>query len=113
MFKATRKDITETYPMVVRVGYCGIYSMLYGIEKIAYNTGVYGWNWSCYRLNDNVAIVTGYRNLVGKRCPREEEFEERAREILDLRDWEKEKKLMNELREEFIEYCENTYSEWK
>lgn len=116
MFKATRKDVEYTFPKLVKVGYCGLQSMLHGVEKTAYNAGVYGWNWHCYRLNDDVAIVTGYRNLVGKRCPREEEFEERARAILDYNvdiDWREREKMMDELRKEFIEYCEETYSEWK
>lgn len=112
MFKATRKDVTSQYSKVVDVGYCKLWYFLSGNERIAYNEGVYGWNWDCHRLNDNVAIVTGYRNRIGKRCPREEEFEERARAIFKSRDqkgWEKE---MEELRREFVEYCEETYCEW-
>lgn len=116
MFKATRKDVENTFTKVVKVGYCDLAYLLPETGKIAYNSGVYGWNWHCYRLSNNVAVVTGYRNLFGKRCPREVEFEERARAILDYNvdiDWKQREKMMEDLRREFIEYCEKTYREWK
>lgn len=113
MFQATKKDVTAQYSKVVRVGYCDLQYLLSGVERIAYNAGIYGWNWDCYEMSYEVAIVTGYRNLVGKRCPRTEEFNNRARALWDLRDWTERKKKMEELRREFIEYCEETYHEWE
>lgn len=113
MFKATRKDIISTFPKIVKVGYCDLQHLLSENDKIAYNAGVYGWNWHCYRLNDNVAIVTGYRNLIGKRCPKEREFNEKARELYNLSDYREREEKLGKLREEFIEYCESTYRDWE
>ena len=113
MFKATRKDVTSQYSKVVRVGYCGLWYMLKGMEEVAENLGVYGWNWSCYELAPNLAVVTGYRNLVGKRCPRVEEFNERAKALFELRDYRDRGKKLEQLREEFIEYCKDSYNDWE
>lgn len=38
------------------------------LEKVGYNSGVYGWNFSVYRVG-SVAIVSGYRNLIGEPIP--------------------------------------------
>lgn len=70
-FKTTNKDIKNYYSKVFSVGYCDLYDFLKGCnEPIGYNHGVYGWNYDLYVIKD-VAITTGYRNLVGEPLPKE------------------------------------------
>ena len=39
-------------------------SVTEGYEEVGYNAGVYGWNWSAYKRNNDFAwYVQGYRNL--------------------------------------------------
>ena len=77
--KLTRKDVSETYGTKTRsVGYCELQRTLNVLEargavtKRGYNSGLYGWNWTAYLIKgtekrEDVILVTGYRNLVGKR----------------------------------------------
>ncbi len=61
----TRKDVRESFSRV----FCGdIGEMKLYLEKVGYNYGVYGWNFSVFRAG-SVAIVTGYRNLIGEPLP--------------------------------------------
>ena len=81
--KLTRKDVAETYGTKTRsVGYCELQRTLTVLEarglvtKLGYNSGIFGWNWAAYLIKgtdkrENVILVTGYRNLVGKMIKRE------------------------------------------
>ena len=81
--KLTRKDVSETYGTKTRsVGYCELQKTLTVLEargvvtELGYNSGLYGWNWTAYLIKgtdkrEDVILVTGYRNLVGKRIKRE------------------------------------------
>ena len=81
--KLTRKDVAETYGTKTRsVGYCELQRTLTVLEdrgavtKLGYNSGLYGWNWTAYIIQgtgkrEDVILVTGYRNLEGKRIKRE------------------------------------------
>lgn len=81
--KLTRKDVAETYGTKTRsVGYCELQKTLTVLEargvvtKLGYNSGLYGWNWTAYLIQgtdkrEDVILVTGYRNLEGKRIKRE------------------------------------------
>lgn len=101
--KLTRKDVAETYGTKTRcVGYCELQKTLTVLEerglvtKLGYNSGIYGWNWTAYLIKgtdkrEDVILVTGYRNLEGKRIKRKDSsFLERNAEkmkttsILDL-----------------------------
>lgn len=101
-FKATRKDFE--HQRVISVGYCHLQHLLSHESPIAYNAGVYGWNWDVYYIN-NVYICTGYRNLTGIRPDYDtvKKFEDQARKISysNLPYQEKEKEL-NKLQREFI-----------
>ena len=80
--KLTRKDVSETYGTKTRsVGYCELQKTLTVLEargvvtELGYNSGLYGWNWTAYLIKgtdkrEDVILVTGYRNLVGKRIKR-------------------------------------------
>lgn len=60
MKKVTRNNINKNN--LVALGYCQCQEILslfgYGY-KVGYNSGVYGWNYDVYRIN-NIDIVTGY-----------------------------------------------------
>lgn len=69
---------------IYSVGYCKLQSLLRCESAYAYNAGIYGWNWDAYRFPfENITIVTGYRNLTGKKIPHEisERYENIARNI--------------------------------
>lgn len=108
----TRKNANSRYEKVIMTRYCELQTLLRSIEPVAYNAGIYGWNWDCIELNHDIAIVTGYRNLTGKRLPDNKaiEFEEKAREIDKLNDWRKEEVERKKLIAEFIEFIDKNYS---
>lgn len=61
----TRKDVRNEYKNIIRVGYCDLYNTCNRLKKVGYNCGIYGWNFTCYEVDYDTCIVTGYRNLVG------------------------------------------------
>lgn len=64
-YKTTAKALKEGYYMIIDVGYCDLQSLLSYKSPIAYNAGVYGWNFDVYDI-DGVAIATGYRGMPSK-----------------------------------------------
>lgn len=60
--RMTKKDITGKVvilPLTVDTT-----SYKYDFEQIGYNSGVYGWNWSAYKKdNDPTWYIQGYRNM--------------------------------------------------
>lgn len=76
-YKTTTKAIKNLFPNVKSAGYCSIQNLLRGIEPVAYNCGVYGWNYDVYNIN-GLTICTGYRNMPGARVKGASEFETRA-----------------------------------
>lgn len=60
-FKTTRKEIHQNFKTVICIPYCGAQDLLQEKNPIAYNYGVYGWNYDLYDVGGGVAIVTGYR----------------------------------------------------
>lgn len=86
MRKMTRKDINHLKDMgfnIYHIAYCEAQNLLKPYERIGYNTGVYGWNWSVYRIGNNI-IVTGYRHFPS--CTQEltnlAAYEKRAHEAM-------------------------------
>lgn len=62
----TKKEIINNFNKVYKIGYCGIQYLLRGKNRIGYNSGVYGWNYDVFSLdNGNIAICTGYRGMPG------------------------------------------------
>lgn len=82
-FKATRKALESSSADVIRIGYCDAQHLLHYCTPVAYNAGVYGWNFDAYQIG-NTIIATGYRNLPG-RDPRVDvgDFDYKARCILN------------------------------
>ena len=64
-YKTTAKKLKEGYYHIISVGYCELQYLLYYKSPVAYNAGVYGWNFDVYDIN-GVAIVTGYRSMPNK-----------------------------------------------
>ena len=79
-FKTTRAAINRNYSRVYSVGYCGAQCLLHGLSPVAYNAGIYGWNFDLYDVG-GVAICTGYRNMPGAAAPNVREYEEAARRV--------------------------------
>lgn len=81
-FKTTRKAIVEGCINVRSAGYCDLCFLLSNHKPEAYTCGVYGWNFDVYNVY-GVTICTGYRNMPGKRLDGIEEYELKARNILN------------------------------
>ena len=62
----TRKDINRyaenLYQIYAVPNSCCIDSIKEGMEKIGYNAGCFGWNWSAYQFHDKI-LIDGYRNF--------------------------------------------------
>lgn len=106
-FKTTMKEVKATSRIILKVGYCDLVTLLRYESPFAHTSGVYGWNADIYAVN-GVTIVTGYRPF-GQSVDYDlvEEFEERARALVDELDRLKydgdiKKSKMLELIEEFI-----------
>lgn len=57
-FKVTSKAVKNNYNNILKLGQAS-YLLRYQ-RPVAYNAGVYGWNYDLY-IVDGIAIVTGYR----------------------------------------------------
>lgn len=85
-FKITRKEIKENY-RAVSVPYCELQHLLKYCSPVAYNAGVYGWNYDVYtfeQYSTNIAICTGYRCPPGITVERDiyVKYEDAAKEII-------------------------------
>lgn len=103
--KTSMKQATLFADRVFRAGYCDMYSLLHGYET-GYNAGVYGWNCDIiylYADGKRVCITTGYRNMRGDLIPEtlRKEYESRAREIIEDRDYSKRRERIAALQTEF------------
>lgn len=106
-FKITNKEIKEGYKNIITIGYCNIQSLLYFENAIAYNAGVYGWNYDVYQINNNTCICTGYRPVNGMRIDYniQEKYENKARKILygdNKYKYETKKRKIQELLNQFV-----------
>lgn len=89
--KMTRNDVKDmSRGKVLQVGYCDMYYLLKdGAIELGYNHGVYGWNWTCYRLPNGQLLTTGYRSTIGTHIPSEvwKKYEAELEEF--KKDWKK------------------------
>lgn len=117
-FKITRKELKENY-RVVNVPYCELQYLLRNCSPVAYNSGVYGWNYDVYtfeRYSTDIAICTGYCLMPGKNlytagisC---REWDKKAEEIILKYQWDdvdKGKEELEKLLKEFINKIEETF----
>lgn len=56
--KMTRKDL-QYYTVILA---SGVENLLNRLSPIGYNSGVYGWNWDCYKVG-KYYVVSGYRSF--------------------------------------------------
>lgn len=63
MFKTTSKQVYNTYRHVYKLPYGKCQQVTHVLKEVAYNSGIYGWNYTIYQLNDTACICTGYRPI--------------------------------------------------
>lgn len=85
-FKITRKELKENYK-AVNVPYCELQHLLRYHNPIAYNAGIYGWNFDVYdftQYSTNICICTGYRCMPGISVARDlyVKYEDQAKAIV-------------------------------
>lgn len=106
--KTTRNIIMRTSNNVKCAGYCDLQALLRNHNPIAYNVGVYGWNFDVYEVY-GVTICTGYRNMPGARCKDIFEYEEKAAAIWnnynDYKGVEGYERQRNEVENLLKEFC--------
>lgn len=81
-FRTTRKEILKNGGEILSIGYCDACHLLRYHDPEAYTCGIYGWNFDVYFIY-GVTICTGDRNMLGKRPERLQEFEKKAKEIVN------------------------------
>ena len=59
--RVTRKEVLLHYNNIISVGYCDLQWLLKNREANCCTAGVYGWNADVYVIDNDTAIVTGYR----------------------------------------------------
>ena len=105
MDRKITRQAARSYFGTVAVGYCEAQSLLNGLYRFGYNSGVYGWNFDAFTLPGGATICTGYRNMPGANVSKVvRPFEKKAREVLEQNapnGWKFER--LAELRFEFVE----------
>ena len=106
--KTTMKAIRNNWSKVFYAGYCDLQNIFRYEEPRYYNAGVYGWNCDVYvDYTRDIAITTGYRNMIGARIPSEllNDYNQIAKEIISnvfKKSYEEIKKELDENRENFL-----------
>ena len=109
--KVSIKEVKNSFTKVYRCGYCDLQYIFYSNPHM-YNCGVYGWNCDIYcNYQYDIAITTGYRNMVGEHIPGEliEKYNKLAAEI-DYKDNNYSEKRYN-LENEFFKELNNLWIE--
>ena len=82
-YATTKKAILNSYPNVIKVGYCSLQSLLKFHSPSAYTASkTYGWRADVYEITPDTVIVTGYAPF-GNIVPDYEiikKYEEKAQE---------------------------------
>jgi hypothetical protein len=105
----TRKEINQNFNKVFAVGYCDLQTLLCRCNRVGYNSGIYGWNYDVYALdNGNIAICTGYRSMPGKSIDYTliKKYEDKARALLlttTYTEYAKTNKKLEKLIKQFID----------
>lgn len=107
-FKTTSKQIKNNYGarFIFQAGYCELQNIFRGISPIAYNAGIYGWNYDLFDI-DGVAFTTGYRSMIGRNIPYEliKKYNKKVAQIdsrYNWNDYDKKNKAMARMRKSFI-----------
>lgn len=113
-FKIKIRELKENY-RCVSVGYCDLQYLLRNCSPIAYNSGVYGWNYDVYtfeQYSTNIAICTGYRGMPGIPVDYEiyKNYEEKAKEVIyGDTPYTEVKERLDDLIREFLDEIETKY----
>lgn len=105
--KTTRRAVVEGSARLVSVGYCGLQTLLRNHSPIAYNCGMYGWNFDVYEVY-GLTICTGYHNMPGPTAHGVRAYEARARAVYDEPggSWEEKAARVEELLREFCDQAD-------
>ena len=103
-FRATQKAIRAGFPYVVKVGYCGLQTMLNYRSPIAYTTRREGWGCDIYDVGGGVAVATGYAPFgnVKMDYERRQDYERRAEQIMYTGNYDSRREALDALIDEFI-----------
>lgn len=99
----TCKQVREVN--AIKIGYCGAWYLLRGLEPVGYTAGVYGWNEDIYYVGNNTYIATGYRPHGTRKVPYEllESYEKQAKAICEgTEDYDDKIAKIEEIRKEFL-----------
>ena len=104
-FKITNKQVKENYSN--RIFANEIDNLLIYENPVAYNNGVYGWNYDIYEINPSTCIIKGYRNFPPAKkadYSKQKEYSEKARTILNdySKPYETQKNRLRELLNNFV-----------
>lgn len=102
-FRVTIKSLRTGSNNLKCAGYCDLQHLLRNHEPIAYNAGVYGWNFNVYEVY-GLTICTGYRSMPGERLNHISEYEKQAADIWsweDRRPYEEKQRAVEDLLKEF------------
>lgn len=102
--RTTKKAMKVAFAYTISVNYCGLQTLLGAEEPIAYTIRPEGWGADIYDFG-NVAIVTGY-DPFGNIVPTYEtvkKYEEEARKLNDICQYEEKKAALRNLIDQFIE----------
>lgn len=114
-FKVTRKEIKENY-RAVSVPCGALQSLLHYRRPVAYNSGIYSWNFNVYDFSHdfgtNICICTGYRNCPGVHVDYEiyKKYEDKAKEVIyGDTSYTVKKERLDDLIREFLDEIEEKY----
>ena len=85
--KLTRKDVQNMGYPVVKLPAGAVHYLMFGIGRIGYNSGIYGWNWDAYFIR-GVVFCSGSRNTPGSLTKEERTLIE-SYEKMAIVEWEK------------------------
>lgn len=101
-YRTTRKALVAGADNLRCAGYCELQTLLYNHDATAYTAGVYGWNFNVYEVY-GLTICTGYRGMPGQRLQSSNEYESKAKAIINNYDmaYEEKKAKVEALLKEF------------
>ena len=109
-FKATKKEMRESYDTIISIGYCNAQRLLSRETPIAYSAGTNGWSCDYYDVG-GVLISTGYSPLNSKHAKTDYEtiraYDKAAQAIINSNfgDYKAQKCRLDDLLRTFIREC--------
>ena len=105
-FKTTKKEIQSNYQKIIKVGYCGLQTLLNCKSPIAYITRREGWACDIYEISSTVCISTGYApfgNVVSQ-YDVNQKYEKKAEAVWYdyCRPFDERKEALNEMLKDYI-----------